>query len=226
MTHPFWRKTVFDIVLWACGLFALLTVLAMFFYPGGTFSDPATIGYSFFENFFSDLGMTVSHAGQPNPIANSLFTLALTLVGIGLMLFFAAFPQFFWRHAGAKKLSLIGSAIGIAAGVCFIGVAFTPHNLYLDAHTEFVMWAFRLFPLAVLCYTVAMRQVGTPRRHQMIFVVFFGLLVAYMLLLEFGPGVDTYSGMLIQAVGQKIIVYASIASVMAQAFGARNNKLN
>jgi hypothetical protein len=105
-------------------------------------------------------------------------------------------------------------------------VAFTPHNLYLDAHTEFVMWAFRLFPLAVLCYTVAMRQVETPHRYQMIFAVFFGLLVAYMLLLEFGPGVDTHSGMLIQAVGQKVIVYASIASVMAQAFGARNSKLD
>ena len=222
MTHPFWRKTVFEFVLWGCTIFVLLTVLAMFFYAGGTFSEPTKTGYSFFENFFSDLGMTVSHSGRPNLVANILFTVALTLVGLGMMLFFIAFPQFFRDEPLSKKLSLLGSALGFVSGLCFIGVAVTPHNLYLDAHTEFVLWAFRLFPLAVLFYTLAMRRIGYDHRAVLIFGVFFIFLVAYLLLLEFGPGIQTYSGMLIQATGQKLIVYSSILSVILQALVVRN----
>jgi hypothetical membrane protein len=218
----FWRKTVFDFVLWGCGLFILLTVLAMFLYPGGTFSDPASPGYSFFENFFSDLGMSVSHAGQANTSSRAIFTLALAMVGLGLIFFFLAFPQFFAAEKTTQILSKLGSGFGILSGISFIGVAFTPHNLYLDAHTEFVLWAFRLFPLAVLCYTFVMRRSNYDRRAVLVFGIFFGLLVAYLLLLEFGPSLTTYAGMLIQATGQKIIVYASITSIMLQALIARS----
>ena len=219
--QPFWRKAVFDLVLWGCGLFLLLTALAMLAYPGGTFSDPATRGYSFFENFFSDLGMSVSHSGQANPLARLLFTVAMNFAGLGMIFFFLAFWQFFRQETLTRLLTKLGSGLGVLAGVCFIGVAFTPHDLYLDAHAEFVRWAFRLFPLAVLCYALAMHREQYSRREQVVFVVFFGLLVAYLLLLEFGPSVESYYGMLIQAVGQKIIVFASIISVMIQASAAR-----
>lgn len=192
--QPFWRKAVFDLVLWGCGLFLLLTALAMLAYPGSTFSDPATRGYSFFENFFSDLGMSVSHSGQANPLARLLFTVAMNFAGLGMFFFFLAFWQFFRQEALTRLLSGFGSSLGVLAGVCFIGVAFTPHNLYLDAHTEFVRWAFRLFPLVVLCYTLAMARAQYSRREQVVFVVFFGLLVAYYLLLEFGPSVESYPG--------------------------------
>lgn len=219
--HSFWRKTVFNLVIWGCGLFLLLTALAMLAYPGGTFSDPATHGYSFFENFFSDLGMSTSHSGQANPLARLLFTVAMNFAGLGMIFFFLAFWQFFRQEALTRLLTKLGSGLGVLAGVCFIGVAFTPHDLYLDAHAEFVRWAFRLFPLAVLCYALAMHREQYSRREQVVFVVFFGLLVAYLLLLEFGPSVESYYGMLIQAVGQKIIVFASIISVMIQASAAR-----
>ena len=216
---------VFGFVLWGCGLFVLLTMLAMFFYPGGTFSNSASPGYSFFENFFSDLGMSVSHSGQSNFVSRIMFAFALTLAGFGLIFFFVVFPQFFYADKVARLLSAIGSIFGITSGISFIGVAFTPHDLYLSAHTDFVLWAFRLFPLAVLCYTFAMYRSDYGSRAVMVFGVFFGLLVAYLLLLEFGPGIKTYAGMLIQATGQKTIVYASIASVMIQAMVARNRFL-
>jgi hypothetical protein len=68
-----------------------------------------------------------------------------------------------------------------------------------------------------------MFQIGYPLVFRWIFVVFFGLLVGYMLLLEFGPDMKTYHGMVIQATGQKIIVYASITTVLLQAWGIRLN---
>lgn len=211
---------MFDLVLTGCSLFIILTLLAMFFYPGGTMVDDSTIGYSFFHNFFSELGFLNAH-GNPNPISAPLFIFALSMAGAGLGIFFLAFPRFFQAEQVSRWLAALGSLLGLLSAFCFIGIALTPADIYLDLHKEFVLWAFRLFPAAVLLYTVAMFRVDYPRRYAWVFVVFFGLLVAYILLLELGPEIETYTGMLIQAVGQKIIVYASITSIMAQAYGAR-----
>ena len=51
-----WREWVYAAVMVGCIQFVVLTVIAMVFYPGGTHGDPTTKGYSFFRNFFSDLG--------------------------------------------------------------------------------------------------------------------------------------------------------------------------
>jgi len=216
----FRSRRVFDLVLAGCGLFIILTMIAMFFYPGGTMVDDSTVGYSFSHNFFSELGFLNAH-GHPNPISAPLFIFALCLAGAGLGVFFLAFPRFFQSDRVARWLAASGSIVGILSAICFIGIAITPGDVNLDLHKDFVLWAFRLFPAAVLLYTVAMFRVEYPRRYAWVFIIFFILLVAYILLLEFGPDIKTYHGMVIQAVGQKIIVYASITSIMIQAFGAR-----
>jgi hypothetical protein len=216
----FWKKTSYKIVLWGCGLFVLMTVTAMLFYPGGTYSDPNTHGYSFFENFFSELGLLHTHLGGQKILSLALFVPALVMVGAGLILFFLAFPQFFQQVRTARTLSWIGSGLGILSGLCFIGVI-VPADVNMTIHKSFVIWAFRFFPAAVLCYTVVLLGDKThPRIYAWELVTFSLLLVAYMLLLELGPGINTYYGMLIQAVGQKMIVYASIISIMIQAAGA------
>lgn len=88
MNTPFWQKHVYMYVVIGCGLFVLLTVIAMFTYPGGTFTDETTVGYDFFRNFFSDLGLVTALNGQPNTISLILFFLALSIVGIGIVLLF------------------------------------------------------------------------------------------------------------------------------------------
>ena len=218
----FWRQGVFSLTMFGCVLFVVLTVAAMLFYPGGTLTDPTTSGYSFFVNYFSDLGLTWTHARQPNTVSAILFISALTLVGGGLALFFAAFPQFFTQSRSSKLLSGIGSTFGVISGICFIGVASTPANLCLQTHLTVMMWAFRTFTIAVISYTVAVfRERDYPNRFGFVFVAFAVLLVLYLFLLIAGPAYDSPAGIMIQAVGQKIIVYASVISIFIQALGAR-----
>ncbi|MDQ2713331.1 MAG: hypothetical protein M3Z08_00285, partial [Chloroflexota bacterium] len=54
--NAFWRVGIFRLAVAVCLLFLLLTVIAMLLYPGGTMANHHSQGYTFFLNFFSDLG--------------------------------------------------------------------------------------------------------------------------------------------------------------------------
>jgi hypothetical protein len=216
----FWRRDIFRWIGGGCALFVVLTAIAMLFYPGGTVTDHTTQGYQFSQNFFSELGFTVSSSGQPNAISAVLFFVSLLLAGLSLVLFFLRFPQFF-REPSTRALAIIGSGVGIIAGICFIGVAFTPANLLLDAHVFFVTWAFRLFPVAVGFYIAAiLRGRLFPKRYVWVWIGFAALLILYIGLLTWGPSARTSQGNMIQATGQKVIVYASIVAIFVQSLEA------
>jgi hypothetical protein len=220
------QRKIYSLVIVGCVSFIVLTLLAMLLYPGGTATDPSTQGYRFFNNFLSDLGLTVARNGQPNWASAVLFFIALSLAGFGLVLFFLAFQRFFRTGMLQRILSLIGSVIGVVSGICFIGVAFTPADLLGQAHVQFVVWAFLLFPVAVFFYIPAMfLDRHYPRRYAWAFVAFWLLLVGYYLLMQLGPSAATPQGLLIQATGQKIIAYASIISILIQSLGARKQLL-
>jgi len=229
MKSLFEQKNVYRFVFITCGLFVLLTVAAMFTYPGGTFTDETTVGYDFFRNFFSDLGRVTAPNGQPNTVSMILFFIALTLVGIGMVRFFIAFRDFFKDDKTGNWVSLLGSIVGVATGICFIVIAFAPYDLFFDIHYHTVFWAFRTFFVSVGIYSfVIFRQDHYPRKYGWIFIVFTIFLAAYIILLEFGPESSTSAGLVIQATGQKIIVYVSIICVMAQSWLAHkfSNKNN
>jgi hypothetical membrane protein len=211
----FWRKGVFALVLYACAAFLVLTAAAMFVYPGGQGNNLAARGYSLSENFFSDLGRVEALNGRPNLAANLLFVAALTLAGLGMALFFLAFEQFFRRDLLTRLPAWLGSGLGVVAAAAFIGVACAPADVHPGWHTRCVSIAFRIFPLAVFCYVLAMLRSKYPPGYTAAFAAFLPLLIAYVFVREFG------SGLVLQVVSQKVIVYTSIVSVMIQAWGIR-----
>ena len=219
MTSLFWYKNVYRYVVIGCGLFVLLTVAAMFTYPGGTFNDEITNGYDFFTNFFSDLGRITVADNRSNIVSAILFFFALSIAGVGLVFFFIAFREFFKSDKTGNWVSLLGTIIGVGSGLCFVGIACAPYDIIFDIHYQLVFWAFRTFLISVSIYAfVIFRQNEYPRRYGWIFTAFAIFLAAYLILLEFGPEATTPTGLIIQATGQKIIVYVSILSVMAQSW--------
>ena len=202
--------------------FILLTILAMFLYAGGTYVNPNTTNYQFFQNFFSDLGLTVAISGQPNTSAAILFFIALTLTGIALISYFLTFPIHFQHSPATKQLSRLGSFFGVVSGLGYMGVAFTPANLLLDAHVLAVQIAFTSFLVAVLLYVAAIHlQPNYPKVYAIVFLAYAVILSIYLILLFGGPSAGTTQGLLIQATGQKIVVYAAIICMFIQAVGAR-----
>ena len=138
-----------------------------------------------------------------------------------LAMFFVAFTQFFGHVPWARLFSRLGAVAGVVSGVCFVGIAATPANLHEWGHGVFVDWAFRMFLLAVVLYTVAiLAQRDYPKRLALVFALFAILLAAYVVLITIGPSTDTASGLKIQVTGQKIIVYAAIIAIFIQAWAA------
>ena len=78
MNDKFW---ISDMPKYTLCIFLFSNVLAMFFYPGGNINDPNQIGYSFLNNFFSDLGRVESlqNPAKNNFISCALFNLSLLL---------------------------------------------------------------------------------------------------------------------------------------------------
>jgi hypothetical membrane protein len=221
-----WQSAIYRYVIIGCGLFVLLTVAAMLAYPGGNFKEELTTGYDFFHNFFSDLGRIGVAGGRSNLVSAALFCLALTLAGLGLVGFFLAFRVFFLADRAGRILSAAGTVVGVSSGLCFVGIAWAPYDLFFDIHYQLVFWAFRTFLIAVAIYAyVIFRQNIYPRSHGWVFIVFTVFLAAYMLLLTYGPEAETDAGLVIQATGQKIIAYVSILSIMAQSWLARRFRL-
>ncbi|MBM3130911.1 MAG: hypothetical protein FJ009_20070 [Chloroflexi bacterium] len=222
MSSSFPRQRIFDLIVGGCIFFVALTALAMLFYPGGTASDPTTRGYSFFMNFFSDLGRTQARNSQPNPIAAPMFFIALSGAGVVLIAFSIAFARLFTRPRLDRALAILGTLAGVLAGTCFIGIAFAPANLNSALHLQFVFGAFEAFTVATLLYFVVLVRAPTyPKRFAAVFGAFALLLLLYLGLLFFGPSLKTPEGVMIQVTGQKIIVYASIVSILIQSLGAR-----
>lgn len=206
-----------------CGLFVVFTLIAMLTYAGGSVDNPSAKGYSFTRNFLSNLGMLTALSGKSNWVSAVLFFLALGSAGICLVIFFIIFQRIFNQNQMQRALAMIGSLFGILAGISFTGIAFTPADVARPAHVQFVMWAFRLFPLAVLLYVpVLFMDKRYPKGYAWVFAVFCLLLIGYYLLLTNGPSFDSPSGLVIQVVGQKVIAYTSIVSIGIQSLGARS----
>jgi len=234
--NTLWQISIFRITIVVSILFFLLTIIAMLLYPGGTMTDPHTHGYSFFWNFLSDLGRISTPNGQSNLISRVLFTVALSMGAVGVALFFIALTPFFPNSGTASWLSRLAAIFGLITSICFIGVAFVPldlsgqvHYLFLDAALLSFLLAFLLLFLSVLLTP------RFPRRVIWVFSAFAVLLAGYSLfllfLLFFGPPAGTPTWELVQATGQKIIVYASILTAFIQAISiqpllAQNTELS
>jgi hypothetical protein len=77
----------FQLLFSSCIIFLVATGVAMLFFPGGTILDHHTKGYSFFNNFFSELGRWRTHTGETKWISFIGFEIALIFHSIAMFIF-------------------------------------------------------------------------------------------------------------------------------------------
>ena len=215
------RKWIFIFGVTVTILFVFLSAYCMVIYPGGTFTNPNAEGYSFFTNYFSDLGRTHNFLKKSNWLSMLIFRSSVSLVGIAAILFYMVIPHFFTTSAICRNLSIIGSLTGIITGLGYIGIGFTPIDIMLSFHMMMVKLSFKSFLITVILYALAIyKNPVYPNMYALVYLGFGILLSIYILLNLFGPDHNSEYGLAIRVVSQKIIVYAQIICMMIQAHGA------
>ena len=196
----------------------------MLLYPGGTMFNKAAKGYTFSENFFSDMGAYAARNGDPNYLSMILFSLSLTVVGVTFILYYLTIPSLFKSDRLSYFISLLGSLFAIAGSLCLIGTGLTPSDLVLESHKFFANNIFYSFLFTSFFYTlVIFKSNSIKKRYAIGYLFFFVSIFFYVGVLNFGPSADlNNSALIFQVVSQKLIVFVFILSVLHQTFGFQN----
>ncbi len=200
-------------LLYAAIQFCVLTPIAMVLYPGGTWFDPTTPRYRFFENFLSDLGATRSFSGQSNHLGSALFCAAMLSIGAALVAFAGSWRSFGFNHGRARAAGVTSEVAGTISGLAFAGIGVTPWNVVLAAHNLLVLIAFTTLLAYIAGITVLLWRNEHPRGRTAANVAYLGIVFAYVVLVLFGPRLSTPGGHHAQVAGQKLVVYASMIHI-------------
>ena len=214
-----WLITLPRQVLW---LFIVLNIASMLLYTGSTYRDHLTLGYSFTENFLSDLGRTLTFSGEFNFLSSQLFNMSLILAGGVFALFYLQVRKVF-NSDKQNIFAFIGSFFGILGGISLVGVGLTPADLYLDLHIICANWLFRFMFVASLFYTIVIfRHPTFENKYASGYLVFSITILIYILISELGPGPKvSHFALVLQVVSQKIILIILMLAIYIQTLGLK-----
>ena len=202
-------------------LFILLQLIGMQTYPGGTIHDMSTTGYSFTNNFFSDMGTYVARNGEPNYLSMIIFSLSLTIVGITFSFYYLTLPNVLGKDRINYMLSMIGTLFAIGGSACLVGTGMTPSDIVHGPHVFFANNIFHCFLVTALLYTIVIfRSNKIEKRYAFGYGLFFISIFAYVGVLQYGPPASAgQSELVFQVISQKMIVGVFCFSVLHQTYG-------
>jgi len=216
-----WKSWSFIFIMVGSLQFIILTLIAMFYYKGGTYIDQTTSSYLLWNNFFSDLGRTIAHSGLNNRTSFLIFTVTLLIWGLSHIPFYSALSSNFRENKKQKQLSEVGSFLGILTGISYMGIALTPSDILNDTHSIFVLIAFSSIFFSIIIYSIVFYHNQLfPRFYSYILIISAFILAIYYTFLFLVPDTTTPTGLFIHVVGQKIAVYTLLMSGFIQGYGA------
>ena len=211
----------------ATAIFILLQIVGMIVYPGGTLHDVSTEGYSFTNNFFSDMGTYAARNGDPNYLSMIIFAFSLTIVGITFSFYYLVLPNVLGEDRINYILAIIGTVFAIGGSICMIGTGLTPSDIVHDPHVFFANNIFHCFLITAFVYTIVIfRSEILKKRYSIGYGLFFISIFAYVGILQYGPAATAgESELVFQVVSQKMIVGVFCFSVLHQTFGFAQSRV-
>ena len=193
----------------------MCALLAMLRYPGGTQLDAHTVGYTLDQNFLSDLGMTVAYDGRGNALGSALFVLSMGAMVIGFGSGLWPVIRSYAARAGSRRAAQAAFVAALVVCAAFAGVALTPEDRVMEWHVRFTRLAFQLAPLVPLFMTVAAaRADSAARRLVATWLLLAVVMIAYALLITFGPSTGTTDGLRTMVLAQKAVTIVAGALLL------------
>ena len=195
-------------------VFIFLVIMGAMSYEGGHRLDLNSEGYSFSNNYLSDLGRIKTVAGMDNSIPFYCFNSALIILSVVFSFYFLFLPSVYDESIEIQNIARVGSFFGFLASICFAGVAYTPADLFIDAHIFFADWLFRLMNLTIVFYAITYIMM---KKNYLIFSFIFGIVAlvvtAHIILSDFGLARFFNEPHTVRVLSQKAATIALIISV-------------
>ena len=180
-------------------------------YPGGTFLDESTHGYSFTHNFLSDLGSSVAFNYERNMAGAVLFGFAMLLGVFALGACIVASVRVLSAIAPARPFARLAAAAAVLVCTGYLVVAVSPQDRSTWLHQVFSLTAVHAFPVLTMLLAAATMQDSRFRRRASVgWVVLSLVLAGFLAVGHFGPGVETEHGLTVQVLAQKVMASAVI----------------
>ncbi len=191
-----WKRTSAFLGILGGVIFVIVTFIAMLTYPGG---------YSFFDNYFSELGLTVTN-GTPSILNYALFVIACSSAALCLIPFLLAMQTIFSETKMLSILSWTGTILGIASVPNLAFLAIFAADVQIGLHGLTTLLFFILITLGILVYSIAIfLNKDYPNLYGII-----GLLVVAICFLLIGAFFIPAFAFFGSALWQKVSVYALI----------------
>jgi len=218
-----WKKIAATCEFLGNSLFFILIFIAMFFYTGGTMDNPLAPGYTFWGNTISDLGRIISYNGGFNIVSMVLFTIAIALLASLSIPFYIIFPKLFSMNTFESIFAKIGSLLGYITIIGWIGVIFTPADIFHDIHWLFAYVIYIAFFFSGLFYTISLfLNKSISKTYAIIFALY--CIVHFISLMVIIIGLPL--GRTYLVVGQKIVHISSTISYIILSYGILTYKIN
>ena len=203
--------------------FLIFSTLNMLIYPGWyhiNYVPYYTDHYSFIYNNLSAMEMLETFVGESNLVSAGLFTFTLTITGICILFFVRYFPKIFALDSRSYKNARVGSILGIVSSLAFIGVGWTPWDVLLIPHMMFVFIAFLLAIAFNILFSIAILQDKEfPNWISFTMLSFALIVLSYLLTVALGPPYGTVEARIVESLGQKIVAYCQIVTLIINASG-------
>ena len=199
--------------------YLVMTTWLMQIYPGGHLGHYHAEGYSFTQNFLSDLGRTSQFARGYNPTA-PFYRLTLATAGVCTMIFFGGLCYVLAKSARSFWVFLCLLS-GVFAGIGYIGIAWHPINVDYWSHIRYVQVGFIAFwIMTVTCGFSIQRGSFIPHWYARMLFVFAAVLGAQIAVMLLGPrSWSSGSALYLQVIAQKVVVYTEIAAMLVLTAG-------
>jgi hypothetical protein len=193
---PSWKRIGAYLGILGGIIFIVVTFIAMLTYPGG---------YSFLENSFSALGLTVINS-TPSMLNYFLFVTACTGAAICLIPFLFAIRTLFTETTGLKVLSGLGTILGLAAAPNLSALAIFAGNEAPIIHGNTTRLFFILIMAGILCYSIAI-VMNSEYKNIYAGIGFIVVIVCLLHIVAMFGIMSAYFG---TALWQKVSVYALV----------------
>lgn len=95
-------------------IFIVLYIYSASIYPGGSPSDPNSIGFDWFDNLWCNLMEEKAINGQDNP-ARPISLFAIVVLGLSMTIFFFQFAKYFEKHMIWKRIIVVTGLISMVS---------------------------------------------------------------------------------------------------------------